>query len=87
MIILPAMVYLFEELKQEGEQESGMEKYQNREWFIALEKAYQKRGINFREEVKETEKTSLELAQDAMEFPIKAALIKLPQLLVTEEEE
>ena len=36
MLILPALVYVFEELKQEG----GEETYHNKEWFLALEKAY-----------------------------------------------
>ena len=74
MIILPALVYVFEELKQEG----GEETYHNKEWFIALEKSYLKRGIVFMEEVMNTEKTSYELAQDAMEFPLSKAFKQIP---------
>ena len=47
MLILPALVYVFEELKQEG----GEETYHNKEWFLALEKAYSKRGIVFMQAV------------------------------------
>lgn len=48
MLILPVLVYVFEELKQEG----GEDTYHNKEWFIALERAYSKRGMTFMEEVK-----------------------------------
>ena len=41
MLILPALVYVFEELRQEG----GEETYQHKEWFMALEKAYKKRKL------------------------------------------
>ena len=47
MLILPVLVYVFEELRQEG----GEETYHNREWFLALEKSYAKRGINFMDEI------------------------------------
>lgn len=83
MIILPALVYVFEELKQEG----GEETYHNKEWFIALEKSYLKRGVVFMEEVMNTEKTSYELAQDAMEFPLSKAFKQIPIIFDTMEED
>ncbi len=52
MLILPVLVYVFEELRQEG----GEETYHNREWFLALEKSYAKRGINFMDEIFNPEK-------------------------------
>lgn len=74
MLILPVLVYVFEELRQEG----GEETYRNKEWFIALEKAYSKRGISFMEEVFNPEKTSYQLAQEAMELPISKAFKQVP---------
>lgn len=83
MLVLPAMVYIFEELKQDY----GEELYHNREWYIALEKSYNKRGLNFLDEVTRTDKTSIELAQEAMEYPVSSALIDIGKLLIFDEEE
>jgi len=83
MIILPALVYVFEELRLEG----GEETYHNKEWFIALEKSYLKRGMVFMEEVMNMEKTSYELAQDVMEFPLSKAFKQIPVFFDTTEED
>ncbi len=83
MLILPALVYVFEELKQEG----GEETYHNKEWFLALEKSYSKRGVVFMEEVLNTEKTSYQLAQEAMELPLTKALNQIPAFYETTEED
>lgn len=83
MLILPALVYVFEELKQEG----GEETYHNKEWFLALEKAYSKRGIVFMEEVLNPEKTSYQLAQEAMELPLSKAFNQIPIFYDTTEED
>jgi hypothetical protein len=83
MLVLPALVYVFEELKQEG----GEETYHNKEWFIALEKAYSKRGIVFMEEVLNAEKTSYQLAQEAMELPLSKAFDQIPVFFDTTEED
>lgn len=83
MLILPALVYVFEELKLEG----GVETYHNKEWFLALEKSYAKRGILFIEEVLNSDKTSYQLAQEAMELPLSKAFSQIPMLFdVTEED-
>ena len=81
MLILPALVYVFEELRQEG----GEETYHNKEWFLALEKSYSKRGIVFMEEILNTEKTSYQLAQEAMELPLSKALNQIPVFYKTTE--
>ncbi len=83
MLILPALVYVFEELKQVG----GEETYHNKEWFLALEKAYSKRGIVFMEEVLNPEKTSYQLAQEAMELPLSKAFNQIPIFYDTTEED
>lgn len=83
MLILPALVYVFEELKQEG----GEETYHNKEWFLALEKAYSKRGIVFMDEVLNPEKTSYQLAQEAMELPLSKAFDQIPIFYDTTEED
>lgn len=83
MLILPALVYVFEELKQDG----GEETYHNKEWFLALEKAYLKRGIVFMDEVLNQEKTSYQLAQEAMELPLSKAFSQIPLFYDTTEED
>lgn len=83
MLILPALVYVFEELKQDG----GEETYHNKEWFLALEKAYSKRGIVFMDEVLNPEKTSYKLAQEAMELPLSKAFNQIPLFYDTTEED
>lgn len=83
MLVLPALVYVFEELRQEG----GEETYHNKEWFMALEKSYSKRGLTFMEEVLNTEKTSYQLAQEAMELPLSKAFDQIPMFYDTTEEE
>lgn len=83
MLILPALVYVFEELKQDD----GEETYHNKEWFLALEKSYAKRGIRFMDEVLNSEKTSYQLAQEAMELPISKAINQIPVFFDTTEED
>lgn len=83
ILVLPALVYVFEELKQEG----GEETYHNKEWFLALEKSYSKRGVVFMEEVLNAEKTSYQLAQEAMELPLTKALNQIPAFYETTEED
>jgi len=83
MLILPVLVFVFEELKQDN----GQEVYHSKEWFIALEKAYAKRGLVFMDEVLNTEKTSYQLAQEAMEYPISKAFGQIPVLFNSEEED
>lgn len=83
MLILPVLVYVFEELKQDD----GQETYHGKEWFIALEKAYAKRGSSFMNEVLNTEKTSYQLAQEAMELPLSKAFDQIPVFFSSGEED
>lgn len=83
MLVLPALVYVFEELKQDG----GYDTYYHREWFIALNKAYSKRGLVLMDEVLNTDKTSYQLAQEAMELPLSKAFTQIPVFFNTNEED
>lgn len=83
MLILPALVYVFEELKLDG----GEETYHNKDWFLALEKSYAKRGVSFMDEVLDPEKTSYQLAQEAMELPLSKAFEQIPLFFDTTEED
>ena len=83
MLVFPSLVYVFEELKQE----SGIEANSGKVWFISLEKAYEKRGVNFIEEICDEEKTSIQLAQEAMELPLSDAFATLSELFESADEE
>lgn len=83
MLVFPALVYVFEELKQEN----GVENYSNMNWYISLSKAYEKRGVNLVDELIYSDKTSIQLAQEAMELPLNIAFEKLTDLFENEEEE
>lgn len=83
MLVFPALVYVFEELKQE----TGIEANQGKAWYISLDKAYEKRGINFIDEIKDDTKTSVQLAQEAMELPLSKALSMFTELFENMEEE
>lgn len=83
MLVFPALVYVFEELKQE----TGIEANQGKAWYISLDKAYEKRGINFIDEIKDDTKTSVQLAQEAMELPLSKALSMFTELFENMEDE
>ena len=75
MIVFPALVYVFEELQQKD----GIEFCEDKAWFISLNNAYAKRGIDFVDEIN-GEKTSVQLAQEAMELPLTSALSMMAEL-------
>lgn len=58
MMIFPALVYVFEELKQEN----GIDSYSGRNWYVSLSKAYEKRGVDLEDELLNSDKTSVQLA-------------------------
>ena len=73
-LILPALVYVFEELRQED----GIQKYENRGWYLSLVGAYAERNISFAKMLQDETKSSYYLAQEAMELPISKAFSLLP---------
>lgn len=83
LVVLPALVYVFEELRQEESEES----YKEKVWYISLAKAYRKKGINLREVLMDDSKTSYECAQEAMDLPINLALGGLEEIFTASEED
>lgn len=82
LVILPALVYVFEELRRPN----GEEEYYDKRWYVSLEISYKKRKKDFREELM-CEKTSLQLAQEAMELPITSALESIQGIFDYDESE
>ena len=70
MIILPTLVYVFEELKAD----TDFDVYGEKHWFLSLKAAYRRQKIDLAEYLLRDEKTSLELAQEVMSLPLSKAL-------------
>ena len=70
MIILPTLVYVFEQLKADTDDFETFENYGDKAWFRSLKKNY----VNFVEHVIADENTSIKLAQEVMNLPITKAL-------------
>lgn len=84
MLIFPALVYVFETLRQDDGEDNM---YQGKAWFMALEQAYKKRGVDLMEEVHNDEKTSYQLAQEALVLPISKAMKQIPTFFSETEED
>jgi len=77
MLILPALVYVIEELRTER----GVDIYRNTKWFLALAGTFKTRNTDFLEEINNTEdKPSIILAQEIMEYPISKALSRIASI-------
>lgn len=63
--VFPALVYAFDELKDED----VYEKYSTRNWLISLEKAFARRGQDLKD-ILSSEKTSYVLAQEVLDMPL-----------------
>ena len=83
LVVLPALVYVFEELRQEENEEVYKEKL----WYVSLAKSYRKKGIDIREVLMDETKTSYECAQEAMDLPITNALNALEEIFNVSEED
>ena len=81
MIILPALVYVFEELKADAKDD--FDTYGAREWFLSLKAAYRRRKIDLAAHL--VEKTSLELAQEVMNLPLTKALESIAHVFDAED--
>ena len=69
MIIFPALVYIFDELKVDG----GFERYDGMAWFKSLTAAFKRKKLDFNDILNE-ENTSIKLAQKVMDSPLTKAL-------------
>ena len=76
MIILPALVYIFEELRQK---EINID-YARQNWYKSLVKNYQELGSNLEEKLNDENTKSIELAQIAMELPLIKALSNISSI-------
>ena len=76
MIILPTLVYIFEELKADY----GFEIYGAKVWFQSLKAAYRRRKIDFAEHIRKDDNTSIRLAQEVMNLPITKALASVAHI-------
>ena len=74
MVIFPTLVYVFDELRED------LQMYESADWFVSLSEAYRKRGLNFVSEITDSDKQSIELAQEVMELPITNALKNLSKI-------
>lgn len=81
MLIMPALIYVFEILKREG-----MEDYETRRWYQAIRKTLSKHEITLNEDSL-AQYSSFELAQKLLELPVKKALSSLVLLDDTEDEQ
>ena len=69
MIILPVLVSVFDELKQDAQE------HQSDAWFLALTTAYRRQNLDFSKML--VAEDSLTLAQEVIGLPITAALKSL----------
>ncbi len=81
--VFPALVYAFEELKDE----ETYEKFSTRNWLLSLEKAFAARGQDFKEVILNSEKSGYVLAQEVLDMPISKIYAGTKQLSLTESEE
>jgi hypothetical protein len=78
--VLPALVYAFEELKNED----TYEKFSTRNWLMSLEKAYAARGQDFKDVILNSEKSGYVLAQEVMDMPVSKIYTGINQLRLPE---
>ena len=80
MIIFPALVYIFDELKVDD----GFERYDGMAWFKSLTAAFKRRKLDFNDILKE-ENTSIKLAQEVMDSPLTKALANVALIFDAED--
>lgn len=77
-LIFPALIYIFERIKE------NLEDYEEYRWFKAIERIFHKYSLKLDSDLISS-KSSLELAQKLMSFPVSKALISLENLGEREE--
>jgi hypothetical protein len=81
MIIMPALIYVFETLKN-----AGIEEYEAYRWFKAIERILKKSNIELNSSTLDN-KPSYELAQRLLDLPVDRALKSLLNVGTEDEEE
>lgn len=84
ILVLPALIYTFETLKNAGVE--GIDEYGSYRWFKAIERILNKSEIGFNAETLENI-TSYELAQKILDLPVNRALASLTSIGMEDEEE
>lgn len=74
MIIVPALIYVFETMRREG-----IEEYEDRRWFAAVAKTLKKYGMSL-DETTLSNMDSYDLAQKLLDVPIDKALDAIAML-------
>ena len=80
MLIMPALIYVFETLRREGS-----EYYESRRWYKAIKKTLEKQGIELTEDSL-TMHPSFELAQKLLDLPVNKAFSALASIDDEEDE-
>lgn len=79
-LIFPALVYTFEQLKD------NCEEYEDHRWYKSIVTIFKKYNVNFDNELLHT-KTSIEIAQTLLDIPIERALASLISFNNVEEDD
>lgn len=81
MVVLPALVYLFETLRAQG-----VEEYEDRRWFRAIDKKLRRFGQSL-DDATLGDVPSYELAQRLLDYPVSRGLTAITALDDTEEDD
>ena len=84
LTVLPAMVFIIEELCQSSDISEGHD-YSQYRWYRYIEKSFQNRGRDFQEYISNAEHTSLEKAQEILGMPIDKAMISIRNFVEEDE--
>ena len=79
MLVLPALAYALEQLRMDLD---SLDDYADREWYQTIYKAYEARGRSLQELLQDDSSggTSIEMAQELMDGPMKNAFQSLADL-------
>lgn len=80
-LILPALIYTFENLRN-----SEIDEFSSYKWFISMDKTFEKNGSPLTKDLLEN-KSSFELAQAVLGSPIKRAFEQIVNMDFEEEDE
>lgn len=77
LLVMPAIAYMIEELRCCGDIDSFKPLY----WFQKINKSYKLQGIDFVNDIINSEKTCIELAQEMLQMPIESAFECLSRVI------